>query len=104
MATMQSEGKVPDNIASSIPAVMLRNGRYMPQVGLGVWKIPNDVTAKVVVDAIRSGIRHIDCAAHYGNEKEVGQGIADAIRQGLVRREELFVTSKLWNTCHDRGS
>jgi diketogulonate reductase-like aldo/keto reductase len=102
METMQSEGKVTDNIASSIPAVMLRNGRYIPQVGLGVWKIPNEVTANVVVEAIRSGVRHIDCAAHYGNEKEVGEGIADAIKQGLVKREDLFVTSKLWNTCHNR--
>jgi diketogulonate reductase-like aldo/keto reductase len=96
------ENKVPDNVTSSIPAVMLRNGRYMPQLGLGLWKVPNEVTAKVVVDAIRAGVRHLDCAAHYGNEREVGDGIAEAIRLGLVKREDLFVTSKLWNTCHDR--
>lgn len=44
----------------------------------------------------RSGIRHIDCAAAYGNEKEVGEGIADALSRGVVKREDIFVTSKLW--------
>ncbi|XP_068623938.1 aldo-keto reductase AKR2E4-like isoform X2 [Battus philenor] len=52
--------------------------------------------------AIEAGYRHIDTAELYGNEVEVGQGIADAIKNGLVMREELFVTTKLWNNHHNR--
>ena len=54
--------------------------------------------AATVTEAIRIGYRHLDCACDYGNEAEVGQGIAQAIAAGLVTREELWVTSKLWNT------
>ena len=72
----------------------------MPAIGLGLWKIARDVTAETVVKAISTGYRHLDCAADYGNEPEVGLGIRQAIAQGLVRREELWVTSKLWNTFH----
>lgn len=72
----------------------------MPSVGLGFWKVPNAEAASLVVDAIRIGYRHLDCAADYGNEAEVGLGISNAIQGGLVRREDLWVTSKLWNTFH----
>ncbi len=72
----------------------------MPAIGLGLWKIARDATAATVVEAIRVGYRHLDCAADYGNEAEVGAGIRQAIAQGLVAREELWVTSKLWNTFH----
>lgn len=72
----------------------------MPAIGLGLWKIARDATAATVVEAIRVGYRHLDCAADYGNEAEVGAGIQQAIAQGLVAREELWVTSKLWNTFH----
>ena len=72
----------------------------MPAVGLGMWKIdPNDV-AQAVYDAIKVGYRHLDSAADYGNEAEVGAGIARAIGDGLCTREELWITSKLWNTYH----
>ena len=72
----------------------------MPAVGLGLWKIdPNDV-AQAVYDAIKVGYRHLDSAADYGNEAEVGAGIARAISDGLCTREELWITSKLWNTFH----
>lgn len=72
----------------------------MPAVGLGLWKIdPNDV-AQAVYDAIKVGYRHLDSAADYGNEAEVGAGIARAIGDGLCTREELWITSKLWNTYH----
>jgi diketogulonate reductase-like aldo/keto reductase len=83
--------------------VMLRNGRMMPLIGYGTWQVPKDVVANNVLEAIRMGVRHIDCAAAYGNEIEVGQGIAQAIQTGLVKREDLFITSKLWNTYHDKG-
>ncbi|MEN7341309.1 MAG: aldo/keto reductase [Pseudomonadota bacterium] len=73
----------------------------MPAVGLGIWKIDRPDTEQAVRDAIEVGYRHIDSAADYGNEKEAGAGIASAIRDGLVTRDELWITSKLWNTYHD---
>jgi D-xylose reductase len=78
----------------------LRTGDEMPALGLGTWKIPKDVCAETVHAAIAAGYRHLDCACDYGNEVEVGQGIARAIDEGLVTREDLWITSKLWNTYH----
>lgn len=72
----------------------------MPTVGLGLWKIPKEACEETVVAAIKAGYRHLDCACDYGNEAEVGRGIKRAIAEGLVKREELWVTSKLWNTYH----
>ena len=72
----------------------------MPALGLGTWKIPKEVCAETVHSAIAAGYRHLDCACDYGNEVEVGQGIARAIDEGLVTREDLWITSKLWNTYH----
>lgn len=79
-----------------------RTGDKMPIVGFGTWKVPKDVTMHTVEHAIRDGYRLIDCAADYGNEVEVGRGIANAIKAGVVKREELFVTTKLWNTFHKK--
>jgi D-xylose reductase len=81
-------------------SLTLRTGDQMPALGLGTWKIPRDVCAETVHGAIAAGYRHLDCACDYGNEVEVGQGIARAIAEGLVTREELWITSKLWNTYH----
>ncbi|KAJ1565050.1 hypothetical protein HK405_013284, partial [Cladochytrium tenue] len=53
-----------------------------------------------VLEALRSGYRHIDCAAIYGNEKEIGDALGEAFREGIVKREDIFVTSKLWNSQH----
>ncbi len=64
------------------------------------WKIANDLAAQMVRTAIECGYRHLDSASDYGNEADSGQGIAAAVRDGLVRREDLWVTSKLWNTNH----
>ena len=72
----------------------LQNGVQIPSLGYGTFKTEENVTAKVVQQAIETGYRHIDGAAIYGNEKEVGEGI----RNSGIAREELFVTSKLWNT------
>ena len=78
----------------------LRTGDAMPALGLGTWKIPREVCAETVHSAIAAGYRHLDCACDYGNEVEVGLGIARAIDEGLVTREDLWITSKLWNTYH----
>ena len=78
------------------------NGEITPKDPLvfGFWKVPKDTCAEVCYQAIQAGYRRLDCACDYGNEVEVGKGIAKAIEDGLCKREELFVTSKLWNTYH----
>lgn len=72
----------------------------MPVVGLGCWKIDGKVTADTVHAAIKAGYRCIDEACDYGNEKQAGEGITKAIADGLVKREDMWITSKLWNTYH----
>ena len=78
----------------------LKSGNQMPAVGLGVWKIDPAQTADVVYAAVEAGYRHFDCACDYGNETEVGQGLQRVLTDGLVSREDLWITSKLWNTYH----
>ena len=89
-------------VTTTMPALTLRSFDAMPCVGLGVWKISRETTAAVVYQALLAGYRHLDCACDYGNEREVGLGIALAIAEGVCTREQLFVTSKLWNTFHAR--
>ena len=72
----------------------------MPAVGLGLWKIAREETPEMVRGAIAEGYCHLDSASDYGNEAEVGEGIRLALQQGLVDRDSLWVTSKLWNTYH----
>ncbi|WP_220739483.1 aldo/keto reductase [Leuconostoc miyukkimchii] len=75
----------------------LTNNTKMPVLGFGVFQVQEKGAAKqAVIDAIKTGYRLIDTAASYGNEREVGEGISTAIEEGLVTREELFVTSKMW--------
>ncbi len=80
---------------------ILHDGVQIPVLGFGTWQMPdNEETANIVEHAIEVGYRHIDTAAVYKNEKSVGLGIKQAIDKGLVTREELFVTTKLWNDDH----
>ncbi|MEP0368573.1 MAG: aldo/keto reductase [Cyclobacteriaceae bacterium] len=78
------------------------NGDEMPIIGLGTFKSEPGVIKSVVKKAIEIGYRHFDCAAFYGNEKEIGQAFTEAMDEGLVEREDFWVTSKLWNNCHLR--
>ena len=75
----------------------------MPYIGLGLWKADKSTLPDVVEQAIRIGYRHFDSASDYGNETQTGEGLQRAMKQGLVRREELFITTKLWNTYHGRA-
>lgn len=77
--------------------VTMNNGRSMPQVGLGVWQAPRgQVTRDAVLSALAQGYRHIDTARIYGNEADVGA----AVRESGLPREQIFVTTKLWNEDH----
>lgn len=82
---------------TAVPAITFNDGETIPQLGLGVWQAPDDVTDSAVAAALAAGYRHIDTAAIYGNERGVGRGIA----QSGVPRAEVFVTTKLWNS--DQG-
>lgn len=87
---------------NSIPHLKLSIGSALPVVGLGLWKLPRPAVAPHVKQAVEIGYRHFDCACDYGNESEVGDGLRAALSGGLCRRENLWVTSKLWNTYHKR--
>jgi D-xylose reductase len=76
------------------------SSRIIPSVGFGFWKVDRAATADICHRAIRTGYRHLDCACDYGNESEAGQGIQRAVADSLCSREQLWVTSKLWNTYH----
>ncbi len=78
--------------------VTLNNGVQMPMVGFGVFEIPAEQTAGCVFDALESGYRLIDTAQAYYNEKEVGDGIQRAIKELGIRREDIFLTTKVWVT------
>jgi 2,5-diketo-D-gluconate reductase A len=82
---------------STVPTITLDNGVEIPQLGLGVWQIEDDIVTDVVTTAFEAGYRHIDTAAIYGNEAGVGRAIAAS---GLSR-DDLFITTKLWNS--DQG-
>lgn len=77
-----------------------RNQNEMPALGLGTWKSQPGEVYDAVKTAIKTGYRHIDCAAIYGNEKEIGQAITECISDGVVSRNDLWITSKLWNSEH----
>jgi D-xylose reductase len=81
-------------------SLKLATGDQLPAVGLGLWKVERDLAAQTVRDAIAAGYRHFDCACDYGNEAEVGEGFQRVLQSNACRRDELWITSKLWNTYH----
>lgn len=80
--------------------ITMNNGHKIHQFGFGTWQAEKGQTAKAVETAIRNGFRHIDTATCYMNENEVGDAIAKCIAEGLVTREDLFITTKLWSFNH----
>ncbi len=81
---------------SVVPALSLNDGYHIPQLGFGVWQVSTADIVSSVAKALEVGYRHIDTAAIYGNEEGVGAAIADS----GIPREELFITTKLWNDSH----
>jgi 2,5-diketo-D-gluconate reductase A len=81
-----------------IPNIVLNSGRSIPQLGLGVFKVGPEDASRVIADAFEVGYRHIDTASLYGNEVEVGRAMVGS----GIDRDELFVTTKLWNTDQGR--
>ncbi|MHC5903285.1 aldo/keto reductase [Streptomyces sp. S6] len=81
-------------MSSKVPPTILNNGVEMPQLGFGVWQVPDDEAERAVATALEAGYRSIDTAAIYGNEEGTGKALASA----GVAREDLFVTTKLWNS------
>jgi 2,5-diketo-D-gluconate reductase A len=82
----------------TVPTLTLNDGHDIPQLGFGVFKVDPDETERIVADALEVGYRHIDTAAVYGNEAGVGRAIAAS----GIPREQLFITTKLWNS--DQGT
>jgi alcohol dehydrogenase (NADP+) len=83
-------------------SLTFNNNDKMPILGLGTWKSEPGEVGKAIQEAIRIGYRHIDCAAIYGNEAEIGKALEEVMQAGLVTRNELWITSKLWNNAHAR--
>lgn len=87
-----------------IPTTTLNTGKAMPLIGLGTYKLTGEDTNALIRRAIELGYRHFDTAALYGNEEAVGRALNDAIAAGDVTRDELFVTSKVWNDDQPRAA
>lgn len=88
-------------MSKSLETLSTYDGGQFPTVGLGTWKIPDEVLPTLIPAAVEIGYRHFDCACDYGNEPAVGEGIRSAVSSGAVTREDLWITSKLWNTYHE---
>ncbi|XP_066150154.1 aldo-keto reductase family 1 member B1-like [Euwallacea fornicatus] len=87
-------------MASEVLTMQLNNGLQIPVIGLGTWKSQPGQVEQAVKDAIDIGYRHIDCAYAYRNEKEVGVALKAKFGDGTVKREDIWVTGKIWNTFH----
>lgn len=79
------------------------NGDRMHAIGLGTWKAKGNDLKKAVKDALYAGYRHIDTAKNYGNEEIIGEALAEVFAEGDIFREDVFITSKLWNDAHAEG-
>ncbi|EFH39742.1 predicted protein [Arabidopsis lyrata subsp. lyrata] len=92
---------VDDTLADEIRFFKLNTGAMIPSVGLGTWQADPGLVGNAVEAAVKIGYRHIDCAQIYGNEKEIGLVLKKLFDDGVVKREEIFITSKLCCTSHN---
>ena len=83
--------------------LQFNNKDTMHAIGLGTWKAKGNQVKQAVKDALYAGYRHIDTAAVYGNETEIGQALTEVFAEGNIFREDVFITSKLWNDAHKEG-
>lgn len=82
--------------------LVFKNGDEMPAIGLGTWKSDEGKVGRAVKIAVTHNYRHIDCAPTYGNEEEIGEALSELLSENKVKREELWITSKLWNNAHKK--
>lgn len=100
--------KTPESILNPQPTmntpIPLNNaeGSNIPALGLGTWQSAPGEVEKAVAYALKAGYRHIDCAYCYANEDEVGEGLKEGMKEAGLKREDIFVTTKLWCTYHSR--
>ncbi|KAM3410862.1 hypothetical protein ACQJBY_002840 [Aegilops geniculata] len=83
-----------------VGSFILNTGARIPSIGLGTWQTEPDVVGDAIYAAVKAGYRHIDCAPVYRNEKQVGLALKKLFEDGVVKREDLFITSKLWSGDH----
>lgn len=89
------------DLKSKSPVFTLNSGHTMPVVAYGTFRSDPGEVGPCILEAIKAGYRHFDLAHVYGNEKEIGKALRRAFDEGLVKREDLFITGKLWNSDHD---
>lgn len=100
----KADGKEGSSFDIEAGTVMLNSGYEMPILGIGMFRLSQSEAENSVYWALRDGYRLIDTAKIYGNEEGVGKGIKRAIDEGLVKREEIFVTTKMWTDDYDDGA
>jgi len=83
-------------------SLKMREGDKMPVIGLGTWKSDPVKVGQAVKTALDAGYGHIDCAAIYGNEAEIGEALSEVFEQGEIKRRDIWITSKLWNNAHKK--
>jgi diketogulonate reductase-like aldo/keto reductase len=88
-------------MADEIGFFQLNTGAKIPSVGLGTWQAAPGVVGDAVAAAVKIGYQHIDCASRYGNEIEIGKVLKKLFDDGVVKREKLFITSKIWYFVHE---
>ncbi len=96
---MTTTANATQKLVDGIPYVQLNNGVWMPRFGLGTFNVPDNATCKdAVLTALRLGYRHIDTAHAYMDEQGVGEAVNEFVKESGVKREEIWITSKLWPT------
>lgn len=94
----------PESEIKSMKTLKFANNDTMHAIGLGTWKAKGKEVKNAVKEALYAGYRHIDTAAVYGNEKDIGEALQEVFAEGKINRDDVWITSKLWNNAHQKGS